>query len=812
MDSCDISSQASEIHETIIERNEPSIDDVEVSDDLYSRPSIRVATRVKPDLNFLEQQKDPEKLKEEKLHVKNLENHKLEAQNDEPIVSNTEKKPEIDMPFSTNQLRHVLDTVENYEKVNIFNNTDNGYSTLSSNEQAPPEYLNKDEQFLSPPLNINPKPMTLQTFMRPQGKPMMNNMFYRRPLPPDVRFRRPGMQKPMIGMPPRLPPSMIMMQPNFMTATKKQFVKMPSPMNRPPINAFGRPPVMPMKQAINPPQPLFNAGQPIPKPPVILGKQNMLSQTLTLGQPTIIGQHVGNHVVKTQMIIPSAGDNIPQQTIQSNYLSKPGQIIMGKPMDNPLPLDQQMIPTKYKPSFVSQAPTTTIKPTVPKVEIVHAIRGDVFYNNSQIGIIPSDFINSSVEITQTEEPLRPAVNTGFKPDSVVIEGGFKPIIREPLLSSQDRITDYDADSVTNNRRIDEETTPRVEGYNHLLKDSHYEEQFIQSFEPMFIPSPPDRHIQPNLTTLDTTNKVASFVEERPSPVYVKPEETDSGDLKNNVESKKNNFDTSVAADKIEATYLPPENKQKTENKKDDDEIVEGTVIAYDSHKLSDSTLTTKQKNAGKLYSAKLSTNSELLTKTPQFGPFKGEKPSLVHSSINPEAVTKLKSVSNSHNFPGKKDDLDEDENSNDTEVTTKPSKLSFANAFDDEEEDDDDDGKSIFDLFYDGSENDEEAVDDKAEDRSDDYDKEEERVKREAHHTPDHTDPAPAPEPASEPTAEPHDHSSHDHDHSHHDHDHSHHDHSSHQHSKSSASILYTTGTQYILLTTLAIVKLLLCH
>lgn len=840
LDSCDISGEESKKHEVYESPDIAESEDEGVSDDLLSHPSIRVNARVKPDNTFLKDNtRDPYKIQNNKHTLNNLENHNMDGrviireigngpknsdmltgetmssskinkvqQGLKKVSPETNPRPDYDFPLSKNQFMQVIDSVERYES-NMRNSQEDFlenrpvyyHSTTPSLRDRPysPERRGNEEMKIDNknigPLSMAPpnqKPMTLQTFMRPQGKPIMsNNIFFRRPTAGEMRIRRPGMPKPILGMPPKLPPPPPFMigQAPFMNPPKKPFYKMPV-MNRPPMNIPNRPPVvMPVKQFPNgnTPKPQFimnhnqNQNQNTLKNPtqsVIMGKPNLMSQTLTLGQPTIIGQQI----VRSQMTLPSSsGDNFPQQSIVNSYLNKPGQIIMGKPMDNPLPLDQQMIQTNQHINFATvNLPNNVIElPALnnPKFEVVkpvYEVETTSRSNYIAANITPSEFINSSPNPNEILVTMKPAVNTGFKPDSVVIEGGFKPIIREPLLSGQDRITDYDSDSVTNNRRqdIDSKESAEEEPVNRVVKDNFYEKQLTESFEPMFIPSPPDRHLQgKNVTTSNEKLKLFEYLNMRPHPVYIKPPEVDinTSDSSEIEKDGKSSDDMAMAADRIDAFYLPPDRKNPNID------LPPGTVVSYDGHTLSDPSLTNPVlKNSGnKIYSAKLS-NSELLTKTPQFGPFKGEIPSLIQSQLSSGQVTKLQAVTNSHSLPG-------------SLIGKKGEKIVHTISATSEEDDDED--KSILDdIEYDASERDDVIAEADDEDESAEEKSDINRERREADHI--HNGSTIEENLNSE---------NHQHDHSHHDHsqhNHSHHDHSQHEQLNNNRTIIKSSATK----------------
>lgn len=554
-------------------------------------------------------------------------------------------------------------------------------------------------------LPVNQKPLTLQSVLRPaphnSHKPV-NNMrpsTFRRPAPPEIKLRRPPTphQKGNINMgyPLPLPSHHGSHGPQKKPPPKFNQNRLQSNMNRPPMNGVlpmkTFPPMhqnkpnynklgpklnsahqqnpthqqnlahqqnLPLLQFPVPPQnsgPSHFAAPPpfsvpsqftkIPNSPVqsiIMGKPSnnvqvtVPSQTLNLGQTDIIA----NQVVKSQIMLPPGGnDVIAQQSSVQTYYNKPGQIILGKPMDNPMPLDQQMIPTKQLGIRTPSTPVPVLHQSTPSIHLQHENEDK---HQSQNEIKSSDFIGESAD----KSTILPAVNTGFKPDSIVVESGFKPIIREPLMAGEDRIAEYKGNP---NRREDadveddyEEPASFNEPNNHQYPPS---DKVTETFEPMFIPSPPD-HLLP---TNDRTKEVFPTnhaKEDRPHPVYLKNvTNLDNvtklvGLFSNKNTEKEVPGDLMMESDRISPHYLPPDPKLPKEHSQKLSSSSDQTFTTYDGKTVSAATLTSISdgtKGPSKLFSAKLPATFEKLLKSPQFGPFKGEIPPPVEAHINKEA-------------------------------------------------------------------------------------------------------------------------------------------------------------------------------
>ncbi|XP_044727067.1 protein Skeletor, isoforms D/E-like [Chrysoperla carnea] len=237
-------------------------------------------------------------------------------------------------------------------------------------------------------------------------------------------------------------------------------------------------------------------------------------------------------------------------------------------------------------------------------------------HNTTIKPIPSKMISIKPDfrhklITST---LEPAINTGFRPDSIIIEGGFKPIITK---IAQDRISS-DLEQISDNIGVID--LSNQETHNDFTSS----QQSTETFEPMFIPSPPDsRHQQ---------QQSVQIVDETQNSI---PE----------------NFDEMVmAAERIDSFYLPPptvhlKTKQHQQQQKPDLSVPNGSIVTYDGQLLSDISLSpplpafpsSTSQNAG------LSKIEQLVRNTPQFVPFKGELPPSVPDIIQIDSLPQLKS-------------------------------------------------------------------------------------------------------------------------------------------------------------------------
>lgn len=657
--------------------------------DLEQEESIQVHSRVRPDSNFLDERRKVEKIINMKTNYNDFSSEKdigltgeiLRPQSERNPLHNQPQEYELPPIITNGQIRDVIEAVESLEnhmkehaKKNISQPSMHRYQVYENAKEmfVPEQPVHEEDEYViekgKVPNNYflppNQKPLTLQSVLKPNGPNKMNGNMrppFRRPVPPEIKLRRPpphpmnqkhtgGFPLPMpnhhglYGM-PKKPYNKIPFNrnpPNSNRSPSQQSLSGISPMNRSPVNHQSPP---------HHPKPMFNqlpfqlpptqkpqTHKPqiikVYKPPnspvqsIIMGKPNpgnvllsSQSQTLNLGRTDIIA----NQIVKSQIILPGTSDSIGQSSIQQSFINQPGQIILGKPMDHPVPLDQQMAPTKL---HIVTAPT----PPPESRSSTHGIRlpSDKLPALTT-NIKSSDFIG---EFTDTST-LRPAVNTGFKPNTIVIESGFKPIIREPLM---DRLSDYDTDDKSNmNRREDTDVEEDYEESPQPIANHAYNtpsDKITETFEPMFIPSPPDYLIQTNDRTKEVFPKNHAK-EDRPHPVYMKSDSKLNTLFSNQNMEKEVPSDMVMESDRVSPQYLPPDPKLPKEHSQKLSKN-EQTYTTYDGKTVSAATLTSVpdiKPSGPKLYSSKLPANTELLLKTPQFGPFKGEIPPLINGPL-----------------------------------------------------------------------------------------------------------------------------------------------------------------------------------
>lgn len=223
--------------------------------------------------------------------------------------------------------------------------------------------------------------------------------------------------------------------------------------------------------------------------------------------------------------------------------------------------------------------------------------------------------------------IRPAYNTGFKPGSVKIESGFKPIISKEF---QDRMDNDEPD-------IEYESEM---GVVNVDNSGQYEFKPIQSFEPMFVPSPTDKTIK------EKRVKVHKRILKKRYYPYTKIVLKHPRSLPDNIEEP-----IAEAAERVETYYLPPsDNKNKPIDiiRKPSNIDIEtpdfsnidsppDVVVAYDGKKVSGQSLTAKITDHSIILDQRLSKATQYIKTMPQVGKFKGELPPLNPAFIDKNA-------------------------------------------------------------------------------------------------------------------------------------------------------------------------------
>lgn len=234
--------------------------------------------------------------------------------------------------------------------------------------------------------------------------------------------------------------------------------------------------------------------------------------------------------------------------------------------------------------------------------------------------------------SNNKKPFQPSPQhgIGFKPDSVIIESGFTPIMRRRNDETTENDQEQDSEGVISARDADgeyDEYVDQKQRRNDRLEDTELEhtaapELLIKTFEPMFIPSPPD---STNATRIAGGQK-KRLVDD------LQYMEVEDGE------------DKMAMADGTNAYYLPPDSNQRIKGKSTK-LFPAGTVVSFDGKEVHDTSLVKvgstphmPRRIDGSIMASISST--EQLMHLPQYVPFKGEIPPLTPELMRPQAAVR----------------------------------------------------------------------------------------------------------------------------------------------------------------------------
>lgn len=236
-----------------------------------------------------------------------------------------------------------------------------------------------------------------------------------------------------------------------------------------------------------------------------------------------------------------------------------------------------------------------------------------------------------------------AQHSGFQPDTVIVEGGFKPIVRRRNGNSNDGDADRaDEIMLTSNRRSDDNVPdadqpasasrdvaedPAAASASPVIVaagpegDALFVNQDIPTalFEPMFIPSPPDS------INSSSKNKPQQQLQQQQ-----RVHEHLTGDLID-MQVEDGDDKMAMAGERVDAYYLPPDMPRTPPHF---NFFPEGSVVTFDGKAVLDTSLVNSLPLPVSTYAydnvggggATLSKTEQLVRNTPQFGPFRGEIP------------------------------------------------------------------------------------------------------------------------------------------------------------------------------------------
>lgn len=262
------------------------------------------------------------------------------------------------------------------------------------------------------------------------------------------------------------------------------------------------------------------------------------------------------------------------------------------PSSSPRPILIERKKSVYRPpvaiTTLKTTPRTTADKPPPSEKLAAKI--DTKQRAKLEAKVGSDILDNHLGLTSSWKLLKPARNTGFDPDSIVIESGFKPIIRNVV----DRAPDVAQ------KRLAIVSGSWQDGV--VRKNGDY--RTIDEFSPVFVPSLPV-----TTSAIDGSRK-----RKKTSPARTSQRLDDLDDME-------------MAADlRLDTYYLPPIARTRPEELPAPSSS--GVLITYDGKKLRDLTglarsiSDVEHRGKGRL-------TSDILSRTPQFGRFQGELPPLI---------------------------------------------------------------------------------------------------------------------------------------------------------------------------------------
>ncbi|XP_049956274.1 protein Skeletor, isoforms D/E-like [Schistocerca serialis cubense] len=342
------------------------------------------------------------------------------------------------------------------------------------------------------------------------------------------------------------------------------------------------------------------------------------------------------------------------------------------------------------PSLVAQRVAPKVTP--PAVHVVSANKPQSQENAESKS--PATFASAATQGGDEPSALMPAaVNTGFHPESVIVEGGFKPITQKNA-AAQDRSSAESETLAESSERLDAELLSDVvaESSEESKNENPFKGQRPELFEPMFIPSPPDRIINSNTSNVNLKKPVSlpddlippaasihhrnsgqplrsppHLFANRPRPGNVRrplypnnnagtfrvPPRGNVPSFRHQQKSEESQDETPMAAERLDTYYLPPveykassvRNHQPSISPSIDATIAPGTVVTYDGKSVVDASLASSISNPPGESSSNYrspSGTAALIRELPQFGPFRGEIPPPVPAVVQTENIPQLR--------------------------------------------------------------------------------------------------------------------------------------------------------------------------
>lgn len=374
---------------------------------------------------------------------------------------------------------------------------------------------------------------------------------------------------------------------------------------------------------------------------------------------------------------------IPQPSIiVSHYRKAAPGLLKGILQENQFPLQSSIASV-----LLLGQPTTLSGHRKNDPVLSHSIQNSIIpvpYNDT----VPRETIElHNSDKREISASIKPVKNNGFKSNSIVIESGFRPIIR-----AENVLPPLSLDQVAHRREDPGSEINEAMETDTLFLTAQKLAQ-TQSFEPMFIPSPPDstnisnylRNIVSSSSTISENEHVSNISAEIPIAAKLrnatlediladldevlleeesttkldetatkkiiegeKLEENFSENLKNqSLSVEDNTYDMeeadeedereAQAAERIDTYYLPPDNRKIPHAS-----LPSGAVVTFDGKSIVDGNLVLPPKLEtfegvnSRRQAHGLSQIEQLIRSTPQVRPFRGEIPQPVAEFISNE--------------------------------------------------------------------------------------------------------------------------------------------------------------------------------
>ena len=548
LDSCDDQASASEIDEVF----------VDTEDAVVAEPSIKHESKLFPSDNFLQQ------------HEKDLIKHHnmngaLPKVNVDP--KNSELSKLITEGIRTAEL--LEESVKNKSKLNA-NNTRPTQSNFKNNQYLPlsntktneedPELLEAISKIPQTNGNHGPPHQQMNHHQYQGNKHQQRPMFTSSGLP--VFLRPPQNQNVPFYRPVKLP------------------ARRPIAIERRPISNQ-RPYLLPQQSIIVNHYKKPNSG-PMGVP---MGQQIMTSNHYPMG---IRNYQKTKHHQSPPKSMPSVL-LLGEPTEIKPFKKSSSDLIIGKPSKTQIDVSQayKVKKTMNSPPQPQQQPLQQSPSPQPPIRS-HNYQYKVPSKSDKVPV--RNPWKDAFEVKNDSTLLRGAANTGFKADSVIVEGGFRPIFRrEDILLNEEAETESE-ESIGNvpviQRRMDNDF--EVESLESDILFLMNEEPDRRFFEPMFIPSP-----------LDTPQALAQVNDSRESDIIIEDGEDKMA---------------MAANERQDFFYLPPNDSKRS-------------AVSYDAKAVLDTSLLNDPlPNRNDLTSLSIKTK-QFIKDTPQFATFKGELPS-----------------------------------------------------------------------------------------------------------------------------------------------------------------------------------------